>query len=132
MLLFSERKTLEKFYNEWITENNIANTPFNVITFLVIKDLIKIEEAEDYINENENEICIGRRSGKTYNKIQEMAKEIVKLQREVEFQKGQRKFWRDEYYQKMERIQEIVEKSYNDIDYFNRDIRKDLENLLKE
>lgn len=52
MLFFSERKSLEKFYNEWITENNIANTPFNVITFLVIKDLINIEKAEEYIKEN--------------------------------------------------------------------------------
>lgn len=56
---------------------------------------------------------------------------IIKLQNEVEFQKGQRKFWRDEYYHKMEQIQEIIEKSFNDIDYFNRDIRKDLEDLLK-
>lgn len=28
------------------------------------------------------------------------------------------------------KIREIVEKSYNDIDYFNRDIRHDLEDLL--
>lgn len=129
-MLFSERKLIEKIYKQWITENNIADTPFNVITFLDIKDLIDIEKVGEYTKENE--ICIGRRIGKTYNKIKEMAKEIIKLQREVEFQKDQREFWRDEYYQKMEQIQDIVEKTYNDIDYFNRDIRKDLENLLKE
>ena len=31
-----------------------------------------------------------------------------------------------------DKIRDIVDKSYNDIDYFNRDIRKDVENLLKE
>ena len=31
---------------------------------------------------NKEEICIGKRSGKTHNKIQEMAKEIVRLQKE--------------------------------------------------
>lgn len=31
-----------------------------------------------------------------------------------------------------DKIKEIVEKSYNDIDYFNRDMRKDFEDLLKE
>ena len=54
MLFFSERKSLEEFYKQWITENNVADTPFNVITFLVIKDLINIEKAEVYIKENEN------------------------------------------------------------------------------
>ena len=36
------------------------------------------------MTEEEKEIWIGRRSGKTYNKIQEMAKEIVRLQKELE------------------------------------------------
>ena len=36
------------------------------------------------MNKEEKEICIGKRSGKTYNKIQEMAKEIVKLEKENE------------------------------------------------
>ena len=35
-------------------------------------------------NMNKVEICIGKRSGKTYNKIQEMAKEIVRLEKENE------------------------------------------------
>lgn len=36
------------------------------------------------MSKEEKEICIGKKSGKTYNKIQEMAKEIVRLQKENE------------------------------------------------
>ena len=36
------------------------------------------------MNKEEIEICIGKKSEKTYNKIQEMAKEIVRLQEELD------------------------------------------------
>ena len=82
------------------------------------------------------DVCIYETENKT---MKEVLKYINKqnhtidvLREEVEFQIDLRKFWKDNFYQKMEQIQEIVEKSYNDIDYFNRDMRKDIEGLLGE
>ncbi len=49
MIWFSGRKKLENKYKEWIKENNIADTSFNVITFLEIQGLLSEDKIKDFL-----------------------------------------------------------------------------------
>lgn len=40
MLLFNCRKKLEEKYMKWVKQEKVANCPFNVISFLEIKNLL--------------------------------------------------------------------------------------------
>lgn len=48
-ILFSKRKALENKYKEWIKENNILDTRFNLITFLEASDLLDVEKVEKFL-----------------------------------------------------------------------------------
>ena len=49
MVLFSDRKKIEEAYEEWLKENpEVANSPFNVISFMVIEDLVKDRTETDF------------------------------------------------------------------------------------
>lgn len=49
-LFFGDRKKLEDAYREWLsTGENIADTAFNVITFLEINDLLDYKKVKKYI-----------------------------------------------------------------------------------
>lgn len=72
----SLNKTIEKLQKELEEKTTILMAGADKV-----KQLEK-ESAE--LKGEKEEICIGKRSGKTYSKIQEMAKEIVKLQKENE------------------------------------------------
>lgn len=50
MLWFTQRKELEQKYNEWIKENNVKDTAFNVITFLEGVDLLNREKSIKFLN----------------------------------------------------------------------------------
>ena len=46
-MTFTEKQKLAEECNEWLTENNISPTPFNVITFLDCKGMINNDLLED-------------------------------------------------------------------------------------
>lgn len=65
--------------------------------------------------------------------------EVKQLEKENEELKEDKKELFEEYQKRLkekfdleQKISNIIENSYNDIDYFNRDMRKDFEDLLKE
>ena len=49
MLLFNYRKKLEEEYMKWVKQEKIANCPFNVISFLEIKDLLNREKVVKFL-----------------------------------------------------------------------------------
>ena len=51
---FSERKALENKYREWIKKNNIADTRFNLITFLQFAELLDEEKIEKFLKGADN------------------------------------------------------------------------------
>lgn len=51
---FSQRKALENKYKEWIKENNIADTRFNLITFLQVAELLDEEKIEKFLKGADN------------------------------------------------------------------------------
>lgn len=51
MLLFSQRLKLQDLYLQWVKRNNVADTPFSVITFLHSNSLIDDEAANRYLEE---------------------------------------------------------------------------------
>lgn len=54
MFYFSKRKALENKYKEWIKENNIADTRFNLITFLQFAELLDEEKVERFLKGDDN------------------------------------------------------------------------------
>ena len=46
-MTFTEKEKLAEACNKWLTENNISSTPFNVITFLDYKGIIRGNALED-------------------------------------------------------------------------------------
>ena len=49
MVLFSDRKKIEDAYKEWLKENpGVADCPFNVISFMVGKGLVKDRTETDF------------------------------------------------------------------------------------
>ena len=51
MMFFIERNKLNELYKQWIKENKVADTSFNVISFLEIKDLFNEEKVEEFLKE---------------------------------------------------------------------------------
>ena len=49
MLLVNYRKKLEEEYMKWVKQEKVANCPFNVITFLEIKDLLNREKVVKFL-----------------------------------------------------------------------------------
>jgi hypothetical protein len=56
MLLFSQRLKLQNLYLQWCERNQVADTPFSVITFLYGNDLINEEKAHLYLEEHKDEV----------------------------------------------------------------------------
>jgi hypothetical protein len=56
MLLFSQRLKLQSLYLQWCKRNNVADTPFSVITFLHSNSLIDDEAANRYLEEHKDEV----------------------------------------------------------------------------
>lgn len=56
MLFFSARKQLERLYDKWREECGAKDCPFNVISFLVIEELIDEEAARQFIEDHEKEL----------------------------------------------------------------------------
>lgn len=53
MVYFNERKKLEDLYIKWVEENKVANCPFNVISFLEIKNLLNEKKVKELLEEIE-------------------------------------------------------------------------------
>ena len=52
MIFFGDRKKIEDAYKEWLKENpEVADSPFNVISFMVIKGLVKDRTETDFYGE---------------------------------------------------------------------------------
>ena len=49
MLFFNDRKKLEEEYMKWVEQEKVANCPFNVISFLEIKDLLNREKVAKFL-----------------------------------------------------------------------------------
>ena len=49
MLLFSHRLQLSEKYKKWIRENNVDDSPFNVICFLTSEGLLDADKCLDYL-----------------------------------------------------------------------------------
>lgn len=52
MLWFNQRKELEQKYKEWTTESNVADSGFNLITFLEINNLLDRIQVKKFLNRN--------------------------------------------------------------------------------
>lgn len=54
MIFFGDRKKIENAYQEWLKENpGVADCPFTVISFMVLKGLVKDRtETDFYSNKN--------------------------------------------------------------------------------
>lgn len=49
MILFGDRKKIEEAYKEWLKENpQVADYPFNVISFMVGEGLVKDRTETDF------------------------------------------------------------------------------------
>ena len=46
---FSYRKKLEEEYMKWVEQEKVANCPFNVISFLEMKDLLNREKVVKFL-----------------------------------------------------------------------------------
>ena len=54
MVFFSDRKKIEKAYEEWLKENpQVADSPFNVISFMVGEGLVKDRTETDFYERGE-------------------------------------------------------------------------------
>ena len=54
MIFFSDRKKIEEAYKEWLKENpQVADSPFNVISFMVGEGLIKDRTETDFYERGE-------------------------------------------------------------------------------
>lgn len=51
MLWFKQRKELDNKYKEWQKENKVADTSFNVITYLVMQNLLDEDKVKYLIEE---------------------------------------------------------------------------------
>ncbi len=49
MLFFDRRTRLCEMFEDWVENNGFANSNFNLISWLAIKDLINEEKAEQLI-----------------------------------------------------------------------------------
>ena len=49
MLFFNYRKKLEEEYMKWVKQEKVADCPFNVISFLEIKDLLDREKVVKFL-----------------------------------------------------------------------------------
>lgn len=58
MLLFSQRLKLQDLYLQWCERNQVADTPFSVITFLHSNSLIDDEAANRYLEEYKDELQV--------------------------------------------------------------------------
>lgn len=55
MIFFSDRKKIEEAYKEWLKENpQVADSPFNVILFMVGEGLVKDRTEADFYERGEN------------------------------------------------------------------------------
>ena len=56
MVLFGDRKKIEESYKEWLKENSqVADCPFNVISFMVEEGLVKDRTETDFYERGEIE-----------------------------------------------------------------------------
>ena len=55
MLWFSQRKKLEKMFVQWAQENNAAQTPMNMVAWMMLDDLLNVDAALELIK---NRGCI--------------------------------------------------------------------------
>ena len=54
MIFFSDRKKIEEAYKEWLKENpQVADSPFNVISFMVGEGLVKDKTETDFYERGE-------------------------------------------------------------------------------
>lgn len=54
MILFGDRKKIEEAYKEWLKENpQVADCPFNVISFMVGERLVKDRTETDFYERGE-------------------------------------------------------------------------------
>lgn len=54
MIFFGDRKKIENAYQEWLKRNpEIADCPFNVISFMVISGLVKDRTETDFYKRHE-------------------------------------------------------------------------------
>lgn len=64
MLWYMQRKKLEKLFVEWAEKNQAAQSPFNMVTCLMGKDLLDIDAALTLIeSENGGSACLEWRPG---------------------------------------------------------------------
>lgn len=54
MFLFNKRHNLSKMFDKWAKENNAVNCSLNVITWLDLNDLIDVEKALKFLEENKD------------------------------------------------------------------------------
>lgn len=56
MVLFGDRKKIEEAYKEWLKENpQVADCPFNVISFMVGEGLVKDRTETDFYTRGKSE-----------------------------------------------------------------------------
>lgn len=54
MVLFGDRKKIEESYKEWLKENSqVADCPFNVISFMVGEGLVKDRTETNFYKKGE-------------------------------------------------------------------------------
>lgn len=118
-------------------QDNIFKINVPIITNEELKNL-------DYVIENDIDNIVNQIS-KTISKdrdvifLKKVIDKLIKENEELKEQRDNAIKLRNELIEEQkitciskDKIREIVEKSYNDIDYFNRDIRHDLRELLGE
>ena len=116
-------------------QDNIFKINVPIITNEELKNL-------DYVIENDIDNIVNQIS-KTISKdrdvifLKKVIDKLIKENEELKEQRDNAIKLRNELIEEQkitciskDKIREIVEKSYNDIDYFNRDIRHDLRELL--
>lgn len=67
MLWFSARKQLDDIFNEWVKKENLSNCSFNVISFLVGKNLLDEAKVIEFLKEPKHLPDVGKLSEPTDN-----------------------------------------------------------------
>ena len=137
-ILLNYIDTLQKENNKYIDIFNSTEKIMNGqerTKDKLLKENVELQKQLDKLKEVDRQICCEELI--TKDKYQDILKENEELK--VEIKKQYKQYIKDhtEVIENLKKdsisknkIREIVEKSYNDIDYFNRDIRHDLEDLL--